>query len=100
MLLHSTVPKASSYRYSIKQHRHSPVATEMTAKIDLERNPGAPKERTLENPAEAKAEAPEKEEEPHPMKEEPKLYSSLSSQQAQFPLGFLQNTGLPTPVHS
>lgn len=65
MLLHSTVPKASSYRYSIKQHRLSPASTEMTAKTDLDRNPGAPNGRATENPAEAKAEAPAKEA-PHP----------------------------------
>lgn len=64
MLLRSPLSKANSYRYGIEQHRHSPVSTEMTAKRDLDRNPGAPNGRATENLAVAKAETAAKEE-PH-----------------------------------
>lgn len=70
----------------------------MTAKIDLDRNPGAPNGRAIENPAEAKAEAPEKG--ISPQKQEPKLYSSLSSQHIQTVPTGVRNTGLPTPAHA
>lgn len=67
----------------------------MTAKTDLDRNPGAPNGRAIENPAEAKAGAPEKG--ISPQKQEPKLYSSLSSPHIQTVPTGVQNTVCPLP---
>lgn len=96
MLLHPPLPKANSYRYNIEQHRRSPVSTEMTAKIDLDRNPGAPNGRAIQlRPKQGLLQKRSL-----ILEARSNVILKLEFLACAVPTGVLQNMRLPAPVHT